>query len=313
MKAKTIFINLIVIAMLLGVIELVCRYVLSHVYNRSFDSALIEENKYGTSDGLKANANGEVWGQQFNTDEIGGRKTASTVGKKKRLYIGDSVTEGVGVNDTSTFAYCISATNTNYDIRNISLIGYSTADYVNVINHYASADTNIESIAIFYCLNDVYGKASTKDLPVMAKQNLFGRINGLLQNDYATYRLLKLFVYQNSDSYYRYDMQFYHEDSTLFKNAMADLKTCDSISKAKGIKLSLVLLPYRSQLLREYNRTPQLLVAKYCKQNGIAYHDAAQDLGEDLYHEDFYLFADEIHFSAKGHQKIAEYLKSIGF
>lgn len=313
MKAKTIFINLLVIVVLLGIIELVCRYVLSQVYNRSFDSTLIEAQKYGTSDGLKANVKGVVWGEEFSTDEIGGRRTESKAGKKKRLYIGDSVTEGVGVDDSSTFAYRVSVINANYDTRNISLIGYSTADYLNVINRYVGTDTSIESIAIFYCLNDIYGKTSTKDLPVMSKQNLFGKINGLLQNDYATYKLLKLFVYQNSDSYYRYDMQFYHEDSTLFKNAMADLKTCDSISKAKGIKLSLVLLPYRLQLLREYNRTPQLLVAKYCRQNGIAYHDAAQYLGEDLNHGDFYLFADEIHFSAKGHQKIAEYLKTIGF
>lgn len=313
MKAKVILINILVIVVLLAMVELCSRYVLSYIYNRSFDSSLIQESKYGTSDGLKANAKGMVWGKGFSTDDIGGRKTASVTGKKKRLYLGDSVTEGVGVEDSSTFTYIMSTNDTTYDVRNVSLIGYSTSDYINVINHYVLADTGIESVVVFYCLNDIYGKAGTKDLPAMAKQNWLGKVNGMLQNDYATYKLLKLFVYQRSDSYYRYDAQFYKEDSTMFKQAMADLKTCDLLCKAKGIKFNVVLMPYRSQLLREYNRTPQLLVAKYCSQNAIVYHDAAIFLGAYLNHRELYLFADEIHFSAIGHQKTAEYLKTIGF
>lgn len=313
MKAKTLFINLIVIIVLLGIIELVSRAVLSRIYNRSFDSSLIEEHKYGSSDGLKANANGTVWGQSFSTDALGGRKTLGNTVKKKRLYIGDSVTEGVGVDDTSNFAYRASAIDTAYDVRNISLIGYSTADYAHVINHYVEADSTIGSIAIFYCLNDIYGKSAAKDLPVMAKQNLLGRINGLLQNDYATYKLLKLLVYQNSNSYYRYDSQFYTDDNAMFQQAMADLKTCDSLSKAKGLDFKLYLLPYRSQLHDNGDMTPQQKVAAFAKQNNIACTDISPTLASYGKPKELYLFADEIHFSAKGHQKIAEYLQTIGF
>jgi lysophospholipase L1-like esterase len=313
MKAKTLFINIIIIIVLLGIIELVCRAVLARIYNRSFDSSLIEEHKYGSSDGLKANANGIVWGQHFTTDELGGRKTFGNTGKKKRLYIGDSVTEGVGVDDTSNFAYRASAIDTAYNVRNISLIGYSTADYVNVINHYVEADSTVGSIAVFYCLNDIYGKAATKDLPVMAKQNLLGKINGLLQNDYATYKLLKLLVYQNSNGYYRYDSQFYTEDNAMLKQAMADIKTCDSLCKAKGLKFELFLLPYRSQLHDNGDRTPQQKVTAFSKQNNIACTDISPALASYGKPKELYLFTDEIHFSAKGHQKIAEYLQTIDF
>lgn len=313
MKAKNLFINLIVVIVLLGIIELMCRAVLSRIYNRSFDSSLIEEHKYGSSDGLKANANGIVWGQSFNTDEFGGRKTLGNKGKKKRLYIGDSVTEGVGVDDTSNFAYRASSFDKENDVRNISLIGYSTADYVNVISHYVEADSNLGSVAIFYCLNDVYGKAAAKGLPVMAKQNLFGEINGLLQNDYATYKLLKLLVYQNSNGYYRYDSQFYTDDNAMLKQAMADIKACDSVCKAKGLEFKLYLLPYRSQLHDNEDRTPQQKVAVFSKQNNIACTDISPALASYGKPKELYLFADEIHFSAKGHQKIAEYLQTIGF
>lgn len=313
MKAKTLFINLIVIVILLGIIELACRAVLCRIYNRSFDSSLIEEHKYDSSDGLKAKANGIVWGQAFNTDELGGRKMHGNVGKKKRLYIGDSVTEGVGVDDTSTFAYRISAIDTSNDVRNISLIGYSSADYVNVLKHYLATDSSIASVAVFYCLNDIYGKASSKDLPAMAKQNLLGKINGLLQNDYATYKLLKLFVYQNSNSYYRYDSQFYTEDNAIFQQAMADLKTCDSICKEKGLQFKVCILPYRSQLADGASKIPQQKVAAFAKQNNITCVDISPSLASYGKPKELYLFADEIHFSAKGHQKIAEYLQTIGF
>lgn len=313
MKAKTLFINLIIIVVLLGIIELVSRAVLARIYNRSFDSSLIEENKYGSSDGLRANANGLVWGQQFNTDELGGRKTQVNIGKKKRLYIGDSVTEGVGVDDTLTFAYRMSNIDMNNDVRNVSLIGYSTTDYLNVLKHYIASDTTIGSVNVFYCLNDVYGKATSKNLPVMAKQNLLGKINGLLQNDYATYKLLKLFVYQNSNSYYRYDSQFYTENNAMFQQAMADLKTFDSICKAKGLQFKVCILPYRSQLSNGASKIPQQKVSDFAKQNNIACVDISTALASYGKPKELYLFADEIHFSAKGHQKIAEYLQSVGF
>lgn len=314
MKAKTLFINLIIIIVLLGIIELVCRAVLSRVYNRGFDSSLIEERKYGSSDGLKANANGTMWGQQFSTDELGGRKTASINGKNKRLYIGDSVTEGVGVDDSSTFAYKMSAIDTAYDVRNISLIGYSTGNYINVIRHYIGRDTTIASVDVFYCLNDVYGKSRSRELPVMYAQRSFkSRVNAFLQGKYATYTLLKLWVYQNSDAYYRYDESFYENDTYYFKQAKQCLLKCDSICKENGIAFNIVILPYRSQIEDSTRRLPQNEMAKFCKENGLSYSDALPYLAANSKPKELYLFADEIHFSVKGHQKIAEYLQTIGF
>ena len=60
MKGRNIAIVVGVTLSILVVLEVVSRIVLSRVYHRKFDSSLIEHGKYGTTDGLKANASGTV-------------------------------------------------------------------------------------------------------------------------------------------------------------------------------------------------------------------------------------------------------------
>ncbi|HLP19865.1 MAG TPA: SGNH/GDSL hydrolase family protein [Chitinophagales bacterium] len=305
---KTLLINLLTVAVLLVVIELVSRVVLRKVYDREFDSSLIVENKYGSSSGLRAMASAKVWGQPFTTDSNGCRATqAQRPNKNKWLYIGDSVTEGVGVDDSSTFANQCAKQFSDFNILNYSLIGYSTPDYLNVLKTVLPGDTSIELVTLFYCLNDVYGSAKTKDLPVMAKQNWMGQINGLLQNSCATYKLIKLFFYRNSNRYFTYDLQFYKENDPHFTQAMADLNSCDSLCKYYNVYFNVVALPYQSQL-KDKDFTPQQLVKQYCAAHEIEFSDAAEHLAKDADPNGLYLFADEIHFSQKGHRAIADFL-----
>jgi len=306
---KTIAINLIIIVLLLLIIEGASRIALNKIYNRSFDSSLLLDNKYFSSTGLKPNSEGMVWGKKFHTDESGCRKnnTAFDSKKKKWLFIGDSVTEGVGVDDSSTFASLFSEEFKELNIQNHSLIGYSTADYANVLNSVLQNDSSVELVTLFYCLNDVYGKSKTNELPVMARQNLLGKINGFLQNKCAAYKFIKLFFYQNSNRYFTYDLQFYKKEDEHFRNAMSDLHFCDSLCKSKNIYFNVVMLPYQSQL-RDKNFTPQQLVKQYCEKDSIDFSDASEYLIKQPDIRSLYLFADEIHFSDKGHRAIADFL-----
>ena len=297
------------VVVLLVVTELICRVVLRKVYNRSFDSSLIQENKYGNSAGLKENAEGMVWGKKFHTDELGTRKHKPVFDKKKGtwLYIGDSVTEGVGVEDSSTFASLNADEFAETNLLNYSLIGYSVADYVNVLNTVLAQDSSVELVTLFYCLNDVYGGAKTKELPVMAKQNVLGKANALLQDRYATYKLLKLLFYKNNHRYFDYDLQFYEKSDEHFANATCQLYSCDSVCKARGIYFNVVALPYRSQLETK-NFLPQQMLKEFCVKHQIEFSDAAEGLLKEKSPASLYLFADEIHLSKKGHRAVAEYL-----
>lgn len=306
---KRIAINIITVIVFLVAIEIISNRTLSRIYNREFDSSLIVDYKYFTSSGLKENAEGKVWGKEFHTDNSGCRKNKPAVDlkKKKWLFIGDSVTEGVGVDDTSTFSSLCSEEFTEHNLCNYSLIGYSTSDYVNVLKSVLEKDSTTELVTLFYCLNDVYGNTKTKDLPVMAKQNFVGKLNSILQNSCSTYKLFKLFFYQKSNRYYRYDLQFYNKEDAHFIHAMNDLHFCDSLCKAKNIYFNVVMLPYQSQL-RDKNFEPQQLVKQFCETDSIEFSDAAEYLKEQIEINSLYLFADEIHFSEKGHKAISDFL-----
>ena len=311
---KSILPILIVSTGLLIAIEIVARCTLSKIYNRSFDKALLEAHKYGDTDGLKANATGMVWGKGFHTDEMGGRLQPKTKNKKNKIfYIGDSVTEGVGVDDSCTFAYQTDKdADSLYEVRNISLIGWSSADYKNVVNNLLTdkCDSNNTAIFLFYCLNDIYGKAKTKDLPTMCNKCIISSINSVLQQRYATYKLLKLWIYNNSDYYYQYDAKLY-TDTSKVNQVVADLSAIATTCAHHGVNFGLIILPYRSQLKNEKANYPQQVLKGQIQAHHIPCFDLLGDLANQSNIDSLYLYADEIHFSAKGHKAIAKLL--IGF
>lgn len=312
---RILLLNLATVAVAVIAIEFLCRIVVHKIYNRDFDKALITDSLYLNSSGLKANACGIIWGKKFSTDEFASRKPRKTykTGKRKWLFIGDSVTEGVGVEDSAVFSSLVFDKIDSVNILNYSLIGYSIADYLNVLKTLIGAkDSGISRATLFFCLNDIYGNSKANELPRMASQNVVGTLNAFLQQHYATYKLLKLLLFQNSDRYFRYDLQFYKPGDEHFIEAMHILKQCDSVCVASGIKMNVVMLPYRSQLQGgdEMNKVPQNMVAEYCNRNGIQFSDVSDYLKKQNNPGSLYLFADEIHFSERGHRTMADYLLS---
>ncbi len=308
---RLVLVNLLVLALLLVIIEMGCRFVLHKVYNRAFDSTLLVDNKYGPTMGMRPNATGKVWGSLLHTDNYGWRKNkVVTSGKKKKwLFIGDSVTEGVGVEDSSTFVSRFSEELRDYDVLNCSLIGYSTRDYKQVLaDFFARQDTSVQLVTVCYCLNDVYGATPAGELPVMAKQNLIVRMSSWLQENYGTYRLLKLLVFNNSNRYYQYDASFYRADNPHFNQSMEYLRQCDSLCKAHQVFMNVVIIPYRSQVTGKDSMTPQEQIIAFCAAKDIAVSDATGYFRKCEEPAALYLFADEIHLSAKGHQRMLEFL-----
>ena len=307
LSVRKILIIICITTALLVVLEGISRIILSRVYNRKFDSSLIEERKYGSSSGLKPNASGMVWGKPFHTDEMGGRRqTKNKQGKPKLLVIGDSVTEGVGVDDSATFANLINERLDSFDLRNISLIGWSVDDYRNAIEAIITQDNDreIKKVYLFYCLNDIYGPASMKDLPVMANKGTLGTINALLQGKYATYKLIKLCMYQNNDKYYQYDKALYR-DSARLNSTIHTLFLISELCKENNVALEVFMVPYRSQF-HSHDNQPQQILGSLFRIAGISYLDLLPLMRETNQPDRLYLFADEIHLSAAGHRAVAD-------
>ena len=306
-KARDIVMIAAVTLSILVALEMLSRIVLARVYNRKFDSSLIEEHKYGPTAGLKANASGIVWGKAFHTDDMGGRKhTKNKTGKPKTLVIGDSVIEGVGLEDSSTISndYNNASGTDQEDVRNISMIGWSTYDYRNVIDHLLGVDTSVREVYLFYCLNDIYGKSAVRDLPPIANKGMISRVNAFLQDRYATYKLIKLFVYQNSDHYYRYDRAVY-EDTARVNAAVGDLVHIREVCEANNARFMVFIVPYRSQLEHRDDNKPQKVLMEALTKNGVRGMDLLSQWPKEDSYSDLFLFGDEIHLSARGHKELA--------
>jgi hypothetical protein len=122
---------------------------------------------------------------------------------------------------------------------------------------------------------------------------------------------LKLLVYQNSDSYYRYDAALYKENERVIAmvNTLVKIKArCTQYS----IPFEVCILPYRSQLQHPQNKSPQRQLAYYLGLNGIPFRDLLPCMKNLPSPQNLYLFADEIHFSPAGHRAVAKCLNEGG-
>jgi hypothetical protein len=295
---------------LLGMMELASGIALDKLYTRTFNDDIIEKNKYGSTDGLKPGMADIIWGRYLSTDQHGFRRQRKKPGAKKTvLYIGDSVTQGVGVGDSSTFCNLINESNDSIQAYNCSMIGWSVSDYSHVADVLAGdSSLHISTINLCWCLNDIYGKTPIAKLPVMERFGLLSKVSSWLQQHYATYRLIKLFVTKNADNYFRYDGGFYHDKRT-YDAAMEEIKHIKEKCDSAEIELNFILLPYKSTLAGYKNNHACQAIARKLEESLKANKiNGFTDASAAKLDDDCYLFSDEIHLSGKGHKAIATYL-----
>ena len=299
---------------LFAAIEMASSFMLQSFYDRRFPEAIIATDRYGTSNGLTPGASATVWGKDFHSDALGGRSTGQEVSDSSYywLYLGDSVGEGVGVDDSSCAVSRTARSVKDMRLVNLAHIGHSTCDEWNVLRAWTDTCSRVRRVTVLYALNDVYGKASTQQLPQVCGTEPLFETRRWLERNIAIYRLLKLFLLQGSDNYFRFDEQFYREDDTHFAEAMGCLDTIAARCHERGITLEVVMLPYRSQVeaSTEVEQVPQRMVGAHCRGAAIPFTDAlpafraANDAGG------LFLFADEIHLSDEGNEVLAEVLMS---
>ena len=302
---KSLAIILFIVTFLLLLLEFTCGFILNKTYNRNFDFSLVQKNVYERTHALHSNIQSIVWSQKFTTDSYRSRPIKAKSKKVKRVFIGDSVLEGIGLPDSLIFTELLKSESA--DILNLSMPGNTSKDYLSMVRCITDSSHpefihEIKSIHIVHCLNDIYGKTSSSDLPVSIKP-FYSKISALLLK-VKIFKLIKLFVYQDSKYYYEYDAAFYTDEAKV-EETMAFYRCIDSICRQKGIELSFFILPYKSQLASN-NIGPQSLMGIKFNEANISAHDLIQELKKYNEKDNLYLFADEIHLSASGHKAVAE-------
>lgn len=294
---------------LIALIETTSYLVLLKKYNRSIPKETIDIAKFGNTNGLKSNLSTVVWGEVFSTDDKGSRPTKANNKKPKKVWIGDSVVEGMGISDSLLFTHLLSESDSVYDYLNFAHAGNTPVDYFNIVS--SLIDTNgilaIDSVHSFHigiCLNDINQNEKMQSaLPTfMQKANMLLQISN-------TYRLLKLWINRNSDGYFQHDAAMYKDETKVY--AMIDqLVKISALCKSKNIPCQFYIFPYKSQFISA-NFAPQQILAYHMGINGLPFIDLSSSLrkGDNL--NELYLFSDEIHFSVEGHKAIANTIAMI--
>jgi lysophospholipase L1-like esterase len=315
---KIILINIASILLILVFVELIVRILYPAIVLSGTNSNLLKDNVYFDSPGITQNSSGECYGVIKESDSLGFWKYNDVSFPKKKtkwLFLGDSATMGIGVENDSTFAGIINSSLDSIQIINPSLIGYSSKDYYNVLRKFLVEDKNklcVKKIFIFWCLNDIYDNYPTKNSPDIRTMGFIGKFITFLSKNFKTWHLLKELFSDRQKDYYQYDFQFYKQNDKNFKQSLNNITKCHNIAKKSGIEICIIILPYEYQLRKDSldkDNLPQMILKKNLNVLEIHSIDILDNIGrEKKDSKKLFLFGDGIHFSKTGHKMIANAL-----
>jgi hypothetical protein len=305
--------GLAVIVILVGFFELFIRLVYPEIKPHYTNRELIQINAYYDSNGLKPSYRGVSHGELIETDKMGFRLTfaKNDTSLNNWLYLGDSVTMGIGVSTDNTFAYLTDKRIRSIKIRNAGMIGHSTYDYVNATRHF-SKKINISRITVFYCLNDVYSNFKEQTIPGSQIREFGGDILNFFKLNFRLYDIFKANIFDRSFAYFNFVSQYYHPNNPVFLSAVNDILSIKEHCDAHNIEFDVIIIPYEYQL-RSSDKNDIFLPQRLLKSNLRAYDISIYDCANyflKLGHESsyLYLYGDGIHFSEYGHQILSDYI-----
>ncbi|MCX6174250.1 MAG: SGNH/GDSL hydrolase family protein [Ignavibacteriales bacterium] len=316
---KLSIVNVLIILLLFLLLEITVRLLFPQIHLSGSSSALFKDSVYFNSAGLVPNSIGTSYGVKKEVNSNGfwkyNNSSPSIDKKKKWLFLGDSITMGIGVDNDSTFPGIINSEIDNVEILNSAMIGYSSLDYLNIVKKLIQKDGNVigvQKIFIFWCLNDIYDFYPTSNSPDYREKGILGKVVKFLSANLKTWQLLKELFSDRQRDYFLYDYQFYEYSNPLFNKSIANIEKCASIARLNNIDISVIILPYEYQI-RNFNKKelflPQQLFQKKFESIGIKIYDILKDLKPYMNNsKSLYLFGDGIHFSEQGHKLISKIL-----
>lgn len=330
---RILLVNAVLTLLLLLGIEGGVRLLHPEITETGTDRRLFVDSVYAGSPGLRPHAAGTSNGARFTVGADGfWRYTAAAdTTRPGWLFLGDSVTMGIGVDPDATFAGRIAARQDTARILNPSLIGYSSRDYRALLEALTDSTAaafrpDLRRVTVFWCLNDVYplpdsvqvDTATAPADPGQAVRRLGGPVLTFIRRHVRTYHWLKAGLFDRPRVYFEHDRRLYA--GAPFEAALADLRRMQALAARHGLAFEVVLLPYADQLRRAASAeadafAPQAAMQERLRAAGLPVYDAAPYLraaaarmaGGPL---DLYLYGDGIHFSAAGHARVADFIST---
>lgn len=301
-----VFVNVVVLGCLAVLIEGSVRLLNPEIQPLGTDDGLIQPNRFGETAGPRPGASGRSNGVVRHVDSRG--FWAYSAARRDRpgwLFLGDSVTMGLGVSGDSTFAGIVADAQDSLDVLNASLPGHASDDYAAILTSLLGT-ADISRVTVFWCLNDVMAGLPVATMP-SGVRILDNRIMAFVRGHVYTYMWLKASFADRPKQYYIHDAALYSPDKGYLEAALAHLESMQRAADAEGIPMEVVLLPYEYSL-RTGDRVPYLVMETQLERLGIRVHNLADALGDTEEPDRLYLHGDGIHFSTYGHRRVARTL-----
>jgi lysophospholipase L1-like esterase len=324
---KIIFVNLITIIFFIIFFELLLRF-LNIVTLHGYDKGFFYSEKNTTFN--KANVLVTVFGENVKTDEHGFRIPVSNYKfnheLETTLVLGDSVSFGVGVREKDTFVGKL-RNKINKNVFNSSVIGLNLSSYLYLIKNYKNRiNKQFTDVIIFLCLNDIHfeqgviRKERAKNLYTRElKENFFVRIlknelllklNFYLRDKSALFVFLKSITTNPIKRHFNYMSWLYNEEE-LLNEYREYIKQIINSSRAQGLSLNFVLLPYAYQINNDCDNKllkPQIEVQKIFDELQFKLHDFTKDFCLNSDKNNLFLKFDPVHLSIYGHEFVSSLL-----
>ena len=318
--AQTVGASVLGAAILALALELSIRVFCPEIPEIGTSRTLVVDTLYGMTDGLRPDATGVSDGAPVCVNSMGYWKysAVSDSGAPGWLILGDSVTMGVGVDPDSTFIGRLAQAFRSYTVCNASWLGYSSADYLNVLRGrlalpVQSRTVPIKRVTVFWTLNDVYSNQPFGRQPGTLVRIYGGPVMTFVARHVRTYQWIKGLLFDRPLEYYQFDRQFYNLEGDHFRSCVSDLQAIASICRRSGITLDLVILPYEYQLRTGVEDfLPQTMILQMTDRLGIPCWDASGALRTSgVEPRKLFRFGDGIHLSREGHRVLFTSLRKL--
>jgi hypothetical protein len=312
---KTLFFvgyNFFALIVLLFISELAVRLIKPEISVKGTTKSIIADSLYYSTHGLRPLSSGTTNGASVSVDQYGYRKSSTKIDTSKAscLFLGDSVTFGIGVEDDSTFSAIVHSQIDSLNILNPSASGNNINSYWDIFRCLVIENRHnlkISRVSLFWALNDVYTNVPDFEMPGGKLRYFFSDFITFIRIHSRLYHFVKTVAFDRPKSYYLFDKSFYNIEHPEFQNAIKKIYQMNDFCSERKIAFDIILLPYEYQL-REGYFTPQNLMTEVL-QNKMSVQEPFQNKRDKVSNfKAYFLYGDGIHFSTFGHRYIAKFL-----
>jgi len=173
-------------------------------------------------------------------------------GKKRITFLGDSFTAGQGIKVNDRFSNLIRSREPKWEIHNLSIPGWNTADEIKVIEAAIKNGYQLDIVTLVYFANDITDLNPTKDNDLqkafrkVQSQNWFIRNSYFLDHIYFRYQ----FTSTPEISNYSYDVIDCYQ-GTIWERQKKRLLYLRKIIHNNNGKLFVVIFPYMQDVSKQ--------------------------------------------------------------